>query len=68
MQEIFLKILEVDAICVCVCLCVLFAVPHSFNQFVLHYASVVLVDVALLPILGGEKNTTRQPAMNTRHT
>lgn len=28
---------------------------HSFNQFILHNSSVVLMDVALLPILEGKK-------------
>lgn len=37
---------------------VLPVVAHSFNEFVLHYASVVLTDVALLPVLWRRKNTT----------
>lgn len=41
------------------------AAAYSFNQFILHDASVVLVDVALLPILEGKKNTKRRPAINT---
>lgn len=41
--------------CICVC-----AVAHSFNQFILHNVSVVLVNVALLPILEGEKKQKNQ--------